>query len=81
MTRYYFHVHEDERADFDPVGRELSDDQSAKREGLAMAGMLIEDLSQKTRGISNWRLDVADIEGRLVCRFQFSVRMPNVTQQ
>ncbi len=71
MPRYFFHVHDGEQFT-DLHGTVLDDVAAAKKEASRFAADLFKDRSERFWDESEWVMQVADEDGRVVAELRFS---------
>lgn len=73
MPRYFFHIHDDK--DYpDNDGTVLPDATAARAQAVATAGAMLREKGETFWGGTEWRMNVVDDAGRIVCELRFSAR-------
>ncbi|MBX9934233.1 MAG: hypothetical protein K2Y56_22405 [Methylobacterium sp.] len=72
MPRFHFNVYDGYSAP-DPDGTELADIKAAREEAIVLAGSLLRDEGRKLRPGEDWRMEVTDEAGALLCHLDFAV--------
>ena len=71
MPRYFFHIFDGD-PDPDLEGTEFADIYLAQAEAIRMSGEVMRDLGSKFWDGAEWRLEVADADGRKLFIIHFS---------
>lgn len=77
MPRFHFNVY-DGRTTIDQVGTDLDNLSEAKLEAISLAGRMISEKFEHICSCAEWRLEVADDQGLVMIRLDFSVVMSPV---
>ena len=72
VPRFHFNVYDGYSAP-DPEGVELVDLRAARKEAIVLAGSLIRDEGARLRPGEDWRMEVTDESGLLLCQLNFAV--------
>jgi Domain of unknown function (DUF6894) len=67
MPRYFFHIHQAGQHLPDVIGCDLPDEDAAWKEATITAGQLLEDLDGALKPGLQWRMEVTDEAGNLIC--------------
>ena len=77
MPRFHLNVY-DGRTTIDQVGTDLNNLNEAKLEAIWLAGRMISENFEHICSCAEWRLEVADDQGLVMIRLDFSVVMSPV---
>ncbi len=79
MPRYFFHIHEN-RPTRDVDGVTLASDDEARSQAVITAGEMLKEKGDAFWTSGEWRMDVADEAGVVVCSLRLTGRSgPGVT--
>ena len=80
MPRYFFHIHDGYSA-MDTVGTELPDWQTARREAIRLAGMVLADEADRLLLGEEWRMEVTDAGGLTLFQLDFCFTEASATKK